>query len=154
RQSQRRGNGADRTGSKLRFQLISFGDIKLDESRQYVVKNLIPRGGLAVVYGPPKCGKTFYVSDLALHAALGWTYRGRPVRVGIVIYVTCEGQSGFPARIEAFRQMRLKGDATAPQFNLLPTRLDLVQEIDTLIDDITAQLGQESCILIVIDTLN
>jgi hypothetical protein len=140
--------------SRARFPLIGFGDIKLDGSRRYVVKNLLPRGGLVVVWGPPKCGKSFYVSDLALHVALGWTYRGRDVEAGVVVYITCEGQSGFPARIEAFRQSRLANDTTPPPFHLLPTRIDLVREIDTLIADVTAQLGQASCALIVIDTLN
>jgi hypothetical protein len=153
-QSQRKTNGADQTRSVLRFQLIGFGDIKLDRTPRYVVKNLIPCGGLVVVWGPPKCCKSFLVLDLALHVALGWTYRRRRVEAGIVVYITCEGQTGFPARIEAFRQSRLANDATVPPFHLLSTRLDLVREVDTLIADIAAQLGQASCILIVIDTLN
>jgi hypothetical protein len=94
------------------------------------------------------------VSDLALHVALGWRYRGRRVEAGIVVYVTCEGQSGFPARIKAFRQSHLANDPTVPLFHLLPTRLDLVREVDTLIADIAEQLGQSICVLIVIDTLN
>lgn len=154
RESKRKTNGADQTRSGLRFRLIGFSDIKLDGSPRYIVKNLIPRGGLVLVWGPPKCGKSFYVSDLALHVALGWTYRGRRVEAGIVVYVTCEGQSGFPARIEAFRQIRLANDATVPPFHLLPTRLDLVHDIDELIADIGNQLGQAPCVLIVIDTLN
>jgi AAA domain-containing protein len=154
RESKRKTNGADPTRSGLRFRLIAFGDIELEGSPRYIVKNLIPRGGLVLVWGPPKCGKSFFVSDLALHVALGWAYRGRRVEAGVVLYVTCEGQSGFPARIEAFRQIRLANDATVPPFHLLPTRLDLVREIDELIADIGAQLGQAPCVLIVIDTLN
>jgi AAA domain len=38
-----------------------------------------------------------------------------------------------------------------PLFHLLPTRLDLVHDIDELIADIRAQLGQATCILIVIN---
>jgi AAA domain len=122
------------------------------------VKNLIPCNGLIVVWGPPKCGKSFWVSDLALHVALGWQYRGRRVEAGGVVYITCEGQSGFPARIEAFRRNRLSDGVIDPlpdpQFFLLPTRLDLDGETDTLIADISVQIGQTACTLIVIDTLN
>jgi hypothetical protein len=122
--------------------------------RPYIVKDLIPRGGLVVFWGPPKCGKSFFVSDLALHVALGWVYRGRQVEAGTVVYITCEGQSGFPARIEAVRKTWLANVPAVPPFHLLPTRLDLVHDIDELSADIRAQLGQPTCKLIVIDTLN
>lgn len=149
-------NGAG-SFSQRRFQLVRFGEIKLDNRRRYAIKNLIPREGLIVVWGPPKCGKSFWVSDLALHVALGWQYRGRRVEAGAVVYVTCEGQSGFPARIEAFRKSKLAQDNNPlpdPPFFLLPTRLDLVGETDALIADISAQIAGTGCILIVIDTLN
>jgi AAA domain len=154
-----RGNGvAGSTNQRRHFELIRFDEIKLGNRRRYVVKNLVPREGLIVVWGPPKCGKSFWLSDLALHVALGWPYRERRVEAGAVIYVTCEGQSGFPARIEAFRRRKLADNNTDPlldpPFFLLPTRLDLVGEIDALIADISAQIGEAGCILIVIDTLN
>jgi hypothetical protein len=102
--------------------------------------------------------KLFWVSDLALHVALGWPYRARRVEAGAVVYVTCEGQSGFSARIEAFRRSKLahsdNDPLPDPPFFLLPTRLDLVGETDALIADISAQLAGAGCILIVIDTLN
>jgi hypothetical protein len=41
-----------------------------------------------------------------------------------------------------------------PPFYLLTTRLDLVEDIDELIADIKAQLPDEQCLIIVIDTLN
>jgi hypothetical protein len=89
-----------------------------------------------------------------LHVALGWIYRGRRVETGAVLYVACEGQEGFRARVEAFRKTRLADGNNDPAFLLLPARLDLVGDIDTLIADIAAQLGETRCILIVVDTLN
>jgi AAA domain len=136
-----------------RFRLIKFADVKPDTRRRYLIKGLIPRDGLIVVWGPPKCGKSFLVSDLALHIALGREYRGRRVEHGLVIYITCEGQSGFPARIEAFRRTKLNG-ASEPLFRLLSTRLDLINDVEDLIADIAADLGEEEPVLIVVDTLN
>src|SRR5262249_35543821 len=78
-----RENGTGSFGQRYHFQLVRFGQVKLDNRRRYVVKNLIPHGGLIVVWGPPKCGKSFWVSDLALHVALGWEYRGRRVEAGV-----------------------------------------------------------------------
>lgn len=145
------GNGR---GSKLRFPLVAFADIALDLQRRYLVKNLIPRDGLIVFWGPPKCGKSFLVSDIAFHIALGWDYRGRRVEQGTVIYVACEGQTGFKARVEAFKQARLSEDTPEPPFHLLATRLDLAADADELIHDIAAQLPGVECSCIVLDTLN
>jgi RecA-family ATPase len=85
-----------------RFRPIRFRDIHLPTDRPYLVKGLIPREGLVVIWGPPKCGKSFWTFDLALHIALGWEYCGRRVQQGTVVYVACEGERGLNARSEAF----------------------------------------------------
>jgi RecA-family ATPase len=79
---------------KRRFPLIRFKDFLLDTSASYLVDELIPRSGLVVVWGPPKCGKSFWVFDLVMHVALGIPYRGREVHQGTVVYVACEGVKG------------------------------------------------------------
>jgi hypothetical protein len=118
------------------------------------VRGVIPREGLIVVWGPPKCGKSFWAFDLVMHVALGWEYRGLRVKQGTVVYIACEGERGLGARAEAFRRKRLAEDGTAPGFHLLVTRLDLVADHQQLIDDIRAQLGADPPVAIVIDTLN
>ncbi len=39
-----------------RFKLVRFDQIQLPTDPAYLVKGLIPREGLCVVWGPPKCG--------------------------------------------------------------------------------------------------
>lgn len=138
----------------VRFSLTRFNEIKLDTSRAYLVKGLIPREGLTIVWGPPKCGKTFLVSDSVLHVALGWDYRGRRVHKGTVIYIACEGERGLAARLEAFRTAKMSDQAAPPDFYLLTTRLGLASDFRQLIDEIRLQLGEGGCDAIVIDTLN
>jgi hypothetical protein len=59
---QARSNSKD----KLQFLLTAFEDIRLDtERRGYLVKGLIATTGLAVIWGPPKCGKSFWRQTLA-----------------------------------------------------------------------------------------
>ena len=53
-----------------RIYLIAFDNINLKTERRYLVKGLIPRTGLIVVWGPPKSGKSFIVFDLVMHIAL------------------------------------------------------------------------------------
>ena len=134
------------------FPLRAFENIRLDtERRGYLVKGLIPSNGLVVVWGPPKCGKSFWAADLGMHIALGWDYRGRKVQQAPVVYIALEGRHGFPARVEAFR--RHHGVDVAP-FYLLSASLDLVAKSGELIASIKAQLGADLPRVIFLDTLN
>lgn len=134
------------------FPLTVFSAIKLDtEQRGYLVKGLLPRRGLAVIWGPPKCGKSFWAMDVALHIALGWEYRGRRVQQASVVYVALEGRYGIPARIEAFK--RHHGVAEAP-FYLITAPLDLVKNANALIASIKSHLGDVRPGAVFIDTLN
>ena len=103
----RKGNSADTATSRLA--LVPFYKIEVGATAAYLVKGLIPREGLVVIWGPPKCGKSFWTFDLAMHIALGGLYRGRRIAQGPVVYIACEGAHGFRARIEAFRLRHLQG---------------------------------------------
>jgi hypothetical protein len=71
-----------------------------------------------------------------------------------VIYVAAEGQFGFGTRVAAYRKRKLAAGDDDPPFMLLPSPLDLVGEMDSLLTDIAAQLDGTAPILIVLDTLN
>ena len=136
------------------FKLIPFNDIKLSTALDYVIKGLFPRQGLAVIWGPPKCGKSFWAFDAFMHVALGWKYRGRKVQQGPVVYCALEGGSGFARRVEAWRGQHLDGIEGNPLFFLLDVPLDLVREHAALIAAIRAALGGQKPVAVVIDTLN
>src|SRR5262245_27638480 len=67
---------------KQRFPLRAFADIMMSTTPNYLVKGVIPRAGLAVIWGAPKCGKSFWTFDLFMHVALGRPYRKRRVQQG------------------------------------------------------------------------
>jgi hypothetical protein len=149
-----KGRGERRNGPPpvLCFKLVRFADLKLDVSGNYVIKGLIPREGLVVIWGPPKCGKSFITFDLFLHIALGWEYRSHRVTQGVVVYCALEGQGGFAARKEAFC---LRHEIADAPLYLMFTPLDLVKAYTLLIRDIEAQLPPSTMpIAVVIDTLN
>ena len=109
--------------------IIPFKDIKLGTERRDVVRNLIPRAGLTVMWGPPKCGKSFWTFDVVMHIAIAREYRGCRVHPGSVVYCAFEGASGIEARKAAWQQKCL-GDIhpdTVP-FYLQPLSLDLVRD--------------------------
>jgi hypothetical protein len=136
-----------------RFNLVRFREVKLATTAAYLIKGIIPREGLIVAWGPPKCGKSFLIFDALMHIALNWEYRGHRVAQGPVVYLACEGERGLGARVAAFKRKHglLAED---PQFFLITTRLDLVADYHTLIADIRAQIGAVKPAAIAIDTLN
>src|SRR5262249_31112508 len=74
---------ADEEKAKTKtFDIIAFAQFQFTTSVAYLVKGLLPRRGLAIIWGPPKCGKSFWTFDLFMHVALGWEYRGRKVVQG------------------------------------------------------------------------
>src|SRR5262249_33869469 len=96
RQSAGRTNGA---APPVRFKLVPFDRITVEKTRPYLIREVIPREGIVLIWGSPKSGKSFWALDAVLHVALGWEYRGRRVSPGGVVYVACEGERGLGARI-------------------------------------------------------
>jgi len=134
--------------------LVPFAEITLSMARRDLVKGIIPRVGMTVVWGPPKCGKSFWAFDLMMHVALGWTYRGRRVNQGAVVYCAFEGQTGIEQRVEAFRLTHLAGESEAVPFYLEPVTLDLVRDHVALIAAIRQTLGDVAPVAVTLDTLN
>jgi RecA-family ATPase len=154
-----RGNGkADPHGD--RFQFTPFREIVVGTSPSYTVAGLIPRLGVALIWGKPKCGKTFWTFDLEMHVALYWPYRGHRVEGGVVLHIACEGVAGLGARKEAWRQYHIDHgrDATeldAAQFYLCKeTTLDLVNDVDAVTGAIAEEFSDSRIRIITIDTLN
>jgi hypothetical protein len=137
-----------------RFRLIPFDKLSPSTQPAYLVKGLLPRAGLVVVWGPPKCGKSFWVTDVMLHVALGWIYRGRKVHRGPVVYCALEGAEGHGRRAEAFRMRRLAENHEPVPFYLVPARMSLVKDHAALISAIRLELGDKKPVAIVLDTLN
>jgi AAA domain len=146
-------NGHD-AHSGIRFPLLDASALTLNGRSAYLVKNILPTEGLIVVWGPPKCGKSFWILDIGFHIALGWEYRGRRVKQGLVVYIGCEGAFAVPARVEAFRQAKIGKPIDPECFKLILTRLNLIADVDQLIADIGAQLGDRHPAILIVDTLN
>jgi hypothetical protein len=136
------------------FELIPFDKIAFDTTPAYLVKGLIPRIGLCVFWGPPKCGKSFLVFDLLMHVALDWKYRDRRVQQGAVVYCAFEGQAGLRNRVEAFRQRKLAEGAGGVPFYLIADAMNLIADHPALIASVRAALGDTKPAAIALDTLN
>ncbi|WP_049810384.1 AAA family ATPase [Bradyrhizobium japonicum] len=134
-----------------RLKLTHISELLLPTASRYLVKGIIPSVGLVVVWGPPKCGKSFFVFDLVAHIAANWEYRGRRVKQCPVVYFALEGQEGFVARVEAFRQTH--GSADIP-FYLSADRVILPQDGPAVVRSIQEQFPDVHPGVVVLDTLN
>jgi hypothetical protein len=134
--------------------LKHFDTIDIPADPTYLVRDLLPDVGLAVIFGPEKCGKSFWLFDVMMHVALGWPYRDHDVIQGAVVYLALEGGRGFAKRIVAFRQEFLPQDSDPVPFWLIDVRIDLVKEHSALIAAIRTQLKNTKPAAVVIDTLN
>jgi hypothetical protein len=136
-----------------KFTLKYFDNIEMSDDPTYLIKDILPDIGLAVVFGPEKCGKSFWLLHVLLHVALGWEYRGHDVCQGPVVYLALEGGRGFAKRIVAWRQEHLAEDRDPVPFWLLDVRIDLVRDHRALIAAIRAQVDRNPAVVCV-DTLN
>ncbi len=139
----------------FKFQLVSYADIPELTIGQWTIKRLLPARGLAVVYGPPGCGKSFLVLDAVLHIAAGIEYVGQAVRQLRVVYIVAEGQGSFGSRVKAAgKALGLPRDA---RFHLIAVAPDLGRangDAARLIEEVKAQLRGKTPGVVVIDTLS
>jgi archaellum biogenesis ATPase FlaH len=117
----------------------------------WVLKYVITRGELAVMWGEPKSGKSFLAMDLAYAVSMGNSWFGFKTTQMPVIYLMLEGSKGLKQRIEARRKYW-----GITQYN---QNLEFIDHNFDLVDDyqhMVRHLNQNGKFngLIVIDTLS
>jgi putative DNA primase/helicase len=72
---------------------------------KWLIKRMIPRESLVMIYGPSGAGKTFCVLDMCMSIASGRKeWFGLKVNKGSVVYLAGEGQAGLRQRVAAWNQ--------------------------------------------------
>ena len=82
----------EKTSAPREFKLVAFDEISLSTETGYLIKDILPRVGLTVIWGPPKCGKSFKALDMFMSVARNAPYRDYKVKGGPVVYVSLEGE--------------------------------------------------------------
>lgn len=141
--------------------ILPIDDIVYDQVKAApeLVEGVLSANSLAVMYGPPGCGKSFIAMDLSLHVATGDTWRDpvdpRRTIKGPVLYIALEGKDGAVKRVHALRS-RYSVPPGTPWF-LSTSRMNLqaptcVAEVMAAVEAVKARTGLYP-VLIVIDTL-
>ena len=129
-----------------RFRLLTRDDLNAMKPIQWLVKGVLPRHGLAALYGPSASGKSFLAFDMAAAIAAGQEWFGYRVSSAPVVYMGLEGEAGFRNRARAWE---------AHNKRQLPDGLSLLLQAFRLNDDVLELTRViPAGAVIVIDTLN
>ncbi|MBB3234991.1 AAA family ATPase [Phyllobacterium endophyticum] len=71
---------------------------------EWLIADILPENGFAVIFGPPGSKKSFIALDWASCIASGQSWNGREVKQGDVVYIYAEGKSALKLRNAAWRE--------------------------------------------------
>ncbi len=97
------------------FPLQRLSELSLEED-EWLVDRLFQADSLALVYGKPGVGKSFWVLDVALSIATGKSFNGHITKGGPVIYLAGEGRKGILKRSIAWGMHHGVDVANSPFF--------------------------------------
>lgn len=134
-----------------RFEVLRLKELLSRPKAEWLIKGILPKSGLVVIFGRSGSGKSFAAIDIAAHVQLGRPWRERKVRQEQVVYIAAEGGSGMGKRFQAW--------SLANGVNL--ESIDIATVIDAPnflkkndIDEVLAKLREHGPVgLVVVDTL-
>jgi hypothetical protein len=125
---------------KTKFPMVSVSKFLLNPPMQWIVRDILPKAAMAVIYGASTAGKTFLALDLVLAITRGVPWRGKRVTKGRGVYVVAEGAEGFRNRMAAYceahgvdpESLDLVLMPAAPQMMNAKEVVELIKDLQTL----------------------
>jgi hypothetical protein len=97
-----------------KFTIEPWSAITFEAKEEWLIKRVLPRCGLAAIYGKPGSFKSFVAVHIGLCVALGRDWAGRRVTLVPVVYVGAEGAGGLRKRktgyVKAWRDLPAEVD--------------------------------------------
>jgi len=141
------------------LEVLSLSEIRRLPDPKYLVEGLVIEKSFGITFGPPGCGKTFIVKDMALSIAYGMQeWWGRKIhKTGPVIYISSEGSSDAKFRIGAWETHHQVKDDNAP-FYMIRQALNFLSpdDVNKLLKAVAWVAKKEgiSPVLVVVDTVS
>ncbi len=131
-----------------RFTPIPVAEFANRAAPEWIIKGVLPRAELVVLFGESGSGKSFMALDLAMAIARGTPWRERRVRQGRVVYLAAEGAGGFRNRCAAWGMAH-----NNPLLHNIPLEViadvpNLLQKADALA--VAGAIGR--CDVVIVDT--
>jgi len=122
------------------------------EPIEWLIKGVVPKAELIILYGASGAGKTFVALDYAFAIARGVDWRGRRVKQGIVVIIAAEGGKGVAQRLQAYAQYHGIDLRDVPNLRIITAAPNFLESED--IAEVIAEMqaiGDVSCVMV--DTL-
>jgi len=135
------------------LEIVAFADMLTpDLESRPLVKGVINKETVVLIFGESGCGKTFFTLDLALHiAAEGIDWFGRRTTAGRVVYVAAEAGRSIKNRVAAFAQEKWDERAEV-DFRAVVSPVDLCHPKSWDVGKLVAAIG--SADLVIVDTVS
>lgn len=88
--------------SSGRFSPVPIFDISERDPMGWLIKGVLPKGELGILFGASGSGKSFVALDFAFSIALGVAWRERRTMRGRVVVIAAEGGKGIGKRAKAY----------------------------------------------------
>ncbi len=138
--------GGGRFTSRFAYEMAN------QEPIEWLIKGVVPKAELIILYGASGAGKTFVALDYAFAIARGVDWRGRRVKQGIVVIIAAEGGKGVAQRLQAYAQYHGIDLRDVPNLRIITAAPNFLESED--IAEVIAELqaiGDVSCVMV--DTL-
>lgn len=135
-----------------RYRFLTLAELDALPPPSFLIDGVLPAAALALLVGPPGCGKSFLALDWALCRASGLPWQDRSVEAGAVAYVAAEGVAGLSPRVRAWKTSRMWVGADPPLY-ILPAAVPLAEAEESagLLAALSALPSMPG--LVVVDTL-
>ena len=125
-----------------RFAVIPAAEFLARPAPTWIVKGLLPRAELCVLFGESGSGKSFIALDIAAAIDRGIAWRGLRVKQGRVVYICAEGAGGFRNRMAAYQHAH----QCSLDIGVIANAPNLLQRDDAL--DVCRAIGQADVVII------
>jgi len=87
-----------------KFAVSGAGEFASGPPQQWIIKGLLPKAQVGMIYGESTAGKSFVAMDMLGSIARGLPWRGMRTKQGRVVLVVAEGLMGARGRLKAYAQ--------------------------------------------------
>ena len=120
--------------------LIEWPAVAEARAPSWVIRGVLERDAVGVVWGDPRSFKSFLVLSWLLSVAHGVPWHGRPVKQGRVVYVCGEGRGGVMRRVRAWQDHHGIEGGLGDCFGISRGAIHLNAEQDVMVDRLITEL--------------
>lgn len=133
-----------------KFPIVTAGELSRRKPGGWIIKRVLPKADLFVIYGASGSGKSFVAIDLLAAIARGVDWRGHKTEKLRCLLIAAEGGGGVGKRLEAYcRYHNINTDDLDLGIIVIPPNFMLKDDITELVKAVSAAGGAD---LILVDT--